>query len=367
MPSSQAPVAGPPRGIRGRASTRVLVVLALMVVLACAHAAPPYELGMGYPLPWLGLTAGGYLSVRGGKLQGEPGGVYVKDLSLFLSANPSPRWHFFSELELGDALAWTAHGLSTSYAEFDVERLYLDHNLTPRTTLRLGKFLTPVGRWNLIHADPLVWSVFRPLTTSAPFARHASGISLLGSWASGDSTLDYQVYVDDSQALDPGAAYEPTFLDAPATPNPNNVFDQGAGIHLRYQAFENNLQIGLSAARFTLANQPGIKSLIGADFFYAHEGLELTGEAVYRENGAGEGTEWGGFGQLVLPAGRGFYAVLSAERFKAEGYSRATDVGRLGIAYRPTPPISFKVELQESQGAEQLAPDGWQFSLSVLF
>jgi hypothetical protein len=260
-----------------------------------------------------------------------------------------------------------ADGLSTSDAEFDVERLYLDRNLTPRTTLRLGKFLTPVGRWNQIHADPLVWSVFRPLTTSAPFARHASGASLLGSWAFADSTLDYQVYVDDSNALDPSPAYEPTYLDVSVTPNPNNIFEHGAGLHLRYQAFDGNLQIGLSAARFALTHQPGTKNLVGADFYYAREGLELTGEAVYRESSGGEGTEWGGFGQLVLPVGHGFYGVLSAERFQAEGYPEPTNVGHLGFAYRPSRPITYKIELQESQGAEELAPDGWQVSVSALF
>jgi hypothetical protein len=346
---------------------RAVAALALTATLAPARAAPPYELGMGYPLPWLGLTAGGYVTLRAGNLEGEPIKAVLQDLSLFLSADLSPRWHFFTELELGDSLTWSGAGLSTSDAEFDVERFYLDGNLTPRTTLRIGKFLTPIGRWNLIHADPLVWSVFRPLTTSAAFARHASGISLLGSWALMDSSFDYQVYADDSNALDPGAAYEPTYLDAPVTPNPDNVFTHGGGLRLRYQTFDGGLQIGLSAARFDLLHQSGTKNLIGADFFYTRSSLELTGEAVYREGSGADGTEWGGFAQLVVPFGHGFYGVLSAERFKAQGYSQATDIGHLGLSYRPTPPLSFKIELQESQGVEELAPDGWQLSVAVLF
>jgi hypothetical protein len=367
MPFSKAPAMGRSRRVRVRALLRILVAASLANALAPLRAAPPYELGTGYPLPWLSLTAGGYVTLRGGKLEGERGGAVLKDLSLFLSTDLSPRWHFFTELEVGDALTWTSEGPSITDAEFDLERFYLDRNLTPRTTLRLGKFLTPVGRWNLIHAEPLVWSVFRPLTTSAAFARHTSGVSLLGSWAFADSTLDYQVYVDDAKALDPGPAYEATFVDAALDQNPNNVFEQGAGLHLRYQVFGNNLQIGLSAARFTLSDQPGIKNLVGADFYYARDGIELTGEAVYRSSSGVDSTEWGGLGQLVLPFGHGIYGILSAERFKAEGYSQSTDVGRLGIAYRPTPPVTFKIELQESQGVEQLAPDGWQLSLSVLF
>jgi hypothetical protein len=338
--------------------------MALAAVLAPARA---YELGMGYPLPWLGLTAGGYATLRAGNLEGEPAKAVLKDLSLFLSANLDTRWHLFTELELGDSLAWEGDGPTTAYAEFDVERLYLDHNLNPRATLRLGKFLTPIGRWNLIHADPLVWSVFRPLTTSAAFARHATGIALQGTWPFADSSLDYQVFADDSQALDMGPAYEPTYLEAPVTPNPDNVFDQGGGLRLHYRALDDALQVGLSVARFSLIHQPGTKELVGTDLFYARSGLELTGEAVYRKGTGVNGDAWGGFAQLVVPMGRGFYTVLSGELFKAEGYSETTRIQRLGIAYRPIPPLSFKVELQESQGVEELAPDGWQLSVSTLF
>jgi hypothetical protein len=332
-----------------------------------ARAGLPYTLGTGYPLPWFGLTAGGYATVRAGNLEGEPVKAVVKDLSLFLSTDFGPRWRFFSEFELGDSIAWSGGGLTTSYAEFDVERLYLDHNLAPWATLRLGKFLTPIGRWNLIHADPLVWSVFRPLTTSAAFSRHATGVALVGTWPRADSSLDYQVYADDSRALGIGPAYEPTYLDAPVIPNPDNVFDHGVGARLCYRILDDALQIGLSAAGFTLEQQPGTKSLVGMDLFYGHSGLELTGEAVYRNSSGPNGDEWGGFAQLVVPLGRGFFGVLSGELFKAEGYSETTDIQRLGIAYRPIAPVTFKVELQESQGVEQLAPDGWQLSVSVLF
>jgi hypothetical protein len=231
----------------------------------------------------------------------------------------------------------------------------------------LGKFLTPVGRWNLIHADPLVWSVFRPLTTSAAFSRHATGIALHGTLPLGDASLDYQVYGDDSNALGIAPAYEPTYLDAPVTPNPDNIFDHALGGRLSYRAFDDGLQVGLSAAGFTLKDQAGTKNLVGMDLFYAHAGFELTGEAVYRHSAGANGDEWGGFAQLVVPMGRGYFAVLSGELFKAEGYSETTNIQHLGVAYRPIPPVTFKVELQESQGVEALAPDGWQVSVSVLF
>lgn len=366
LPSSR-PAGGRRRHPALAAIAKALAILAFAVVAAPGQAAEPYVLGMGYPLPWLGLTAGGYATVRAGNLEGLPAKAAIKDLSLFLHTDIGTRWHFFTELEVGDPLVWTRDGATTSDAEFDVERLYLDHNLTPRATLRLGKFLTPVGRWNLIHADPLVWSVFRPLTTSAAFSRHATGIALHGTWPLADSSLDYQVYADDTDALAIGSAYEPTYLDAPVAPNPDNVFDRGGGIRLNYRVLDDALQIGFSAASFTLTERPATKNLVGTDLYYARAGFEVTGEAVYRRSSGLNGDEWGGFAQLVVPMGRGFFAVLSGEIYKAEGYSETTNIQHIGIAYRPVLPLTFKVEMQESQGVEELAPDGWQVSVSVLF
>jgi hypothetical protein len=361
------PTEGRPRRLGSRPLLRAIAALVFAAALGPARAGLPYELGQGYPLPWLGLTAGGYATLRVGNLDGEPAKAVVKDLSLFLHTDLSPRWHFFTELELGDPLAWSRDGLTTSDAELDVERLYLDHNLTPSAALRLGKFLTPVGRWNLIHADPLVWSIMRPLTTSAAFARHASGIAVLGTLPLADASLDYQVYADDSNALDIYPAYEPTYLEAPVTPNPDNIFDHGAGLRLQYRALDDALQIGLSAAHFTLTEQPGTRDLVGTDLFYTHAGLELTSEAVYRRGPGTNGDVWGAFAQIVVPLGHQFFAVVSGERYKGAGYAETTDIGHLALAYRPTPPLSFKLELQESRGVDQLAPDGWQLSVSVLF
>ncbi len=328
--------------------------------------AAPYALGHGYPLPWLGLTAGGYVSIRASKLESDKARISVPDLSLFLRSDVSPRWHFFSEMELGNALTWTRDGLSTSDADLDVERLYLDHNLSSKLTLRLGKFLTPIGRWNLIHADPLVWSVSRPLTTATAFSRHAAGLELSGSWPLGQSALDYRLFADDTALLDRSQRNERVFVDTPYQPNPRNAFDHGGGLRLRYLTFDEALQVGFSAARFRLKDRPGMRELIGADLLYTRAGFEVTGETIYRRSEGAGGDEWGGFAQLVAPLGHHFFGVVCQERYKVEGYPRPTNSARFGVTYRPTPPLSFKLELRQAWGEERLAPDGWLFSVAVL-
>ncbi len=342
--------------------------LALLLSLPMLTLAAPYEFGQGYPLPVLGLTAGGYLSLQVNALEGEKAKATVQDLSLFLHADPAPDWHFFTEIEVSNPLTLSRDGLVTKDIDLDFERFYFDHNLSARTTLRLGKFLTPVGRWNQIHADPLVWTVSRPLTTSAAFARNASGVQLYGSWPLDKSAIDYQVFIDDSAQLDPTEGHEKTYMDLSVRPNPPSSFIRGGGARLQYRAFDDALQAGVSVAHFQLKDLPGYKDMVGADLFYTRNDTEFSGEMVYRKNDGGAGkSEWGGFLQLVVPLANDFYGIIVHERYKAEMFNEPVNSTSLGITYRPRPPFSIKLERRESYGEARLAPDGWLFSIALLF
>jgi hypothetical protein len=343
--------------------------LCLGLLLAAANPvqAAPYELGQGYALPFAGLTAGGYASLRADSLDGGKPKLVVQDVSLLLHGDPSPVWHFFAEIELSNPVSYSSGRFSSGDVDLDFERLYLDRNLSARTTLRAGKFLTPVGRWNQIHADPLVWGVSRPLTTSAAFSRHATGVQLYGGWPLAGGGLDYHLYLDDSARFDPTEGQESTYLDVDVAPNPLNSFRHGAGARLLYRGRDDRLQVGLSAARFTLQDLPGTRQLFGLDLFYTQADVEVTGEGVYRRTAGTSGkSEWGGFLQLAVPLGEGFYAIASGERYRAELFPRPVNSASLGLTYRPRPPLSIKLERRESWGEERLAPDGWLLSLAVL-
>lgn len=353
----------------------LLGIWAGLAALALAAPVAAYTLGEGGALGGSGFTAGGYLSVRATALDALPASLGLQDLSLLLRGALASRWQFFSEIELEDAFAWAeGEDFIRDAAELEVERLYVDHTLTPAWTLRLGKYLTPVGRWNQIHADPLVWSVWRPLTTASAFARHASGLTLIGHHGWGEGSLEAQFYLDQTDHLDPRQGDESDFLDAQGVPNPRNAFDRGAGLHLRYRSFDEAFQLGLSLARFTLTGQPGTRELLGLDLFHAaDDGGEFLAEAVYRRRARGAGVEWGGFVQYVQPLpwtppwGGVLYGVWSQERYRAEAVAGAVNIGSLGLTYRPRPPISWKLEYREAGGAAQLAPDGWLGALSILF
>lgn len=346
-----------------------VVALVLLAGLGSGLAhADSYRLGDGYHLPGLGLDLGGYLSVQGSNTRGSPSNLSLQDLSLFLHEDFSPDWHFFTEIELGQPIVFSNSGLTTSNTDLDIERFYVDYNLSSRSTLRLGKFLTPIGRWNQIHADPLVWTVTRPLTTETAFAKNASGIQLYGSWPLKNSAIDYQLFLDDTDVSDPTDAHESIYTDSSLQPNPPNAFTQGVGGRLKYRALDDALQIGLSVDHFEMKDQPGFKNLIGADFFYTYHRFELQSEMLYRrDEDYPHKTEWGGYMQVVVPLVHHFYGVIAHERYKAELFNRPVNSNILDITYRPIPPFSIKLEHRQSSGEEVLAPSGWFLSMALLF
>lgn len=335
-----------------------------------ASAAEPssgYQLGKGFDLPLFGLKGGGYVNIEFSDLKGQDWRLAPHDISLFLYRDFATRWHFFSELEVGEPFTLHPGGITTAEADFDLERFYVDYRLASRASVRFGKFLTPIGRWNLIHADPLIWTVSRPLTTAAPFSRHAAGLMLHGTWPLGKTDLDYSVFADDSDLLDPSQRDEQAYPDILHDTNEHNVFEHAVGFRILYRSFNERLQIGISGARFQLIDVEHTKNLVGSDFFWSTGRVEVSGEAVYRTNSAQNDTdEWGAFLQLVVPLSQRIYAVGYHERFKPDIVPETATIDSLGIVFVPSPPVKIKLEHRDGRRNQSVAPDGWFASFSFL-
>jgi hypothetical protein len=297
-----------------------------------------YGLGQGLNFPQQNLIVGGYLSLHYSNLKNQDWNFTARDLSLFVSKTLTNRWQLFSEIELGDALEFSPDGVTASHTELDLERLYADYRATRAINLRFGKYLTPVGRWNVIHADPLVWTADRPVTTTAPFARHATGAMLYGDVDVGGNSLDYSLYADDSGPLDPTQRNELAFEDDTSGTSPHNAFKQAAGGRVAYHFMNDAVQI------------------------------EFSGEWVYRNSlGSTDPDEHGGFVQAVLPLPEHFYLVGRYEKYHAPSISPTATIDTVGITYRPHRAVSVKLEYRDGHHNEIMAPSGWLGSLAILF
>ena len=327
--------------------------------------------GSGYAVGETWLRIGGYANTQIDVPRSAPWSFDLSDLSLFLTWDNGSRLHFFSELEAGDVLSAGNHqALGAQNAHFEFERFYLDSLVNNNLTVRLGKFLTPVGEWNLIHAAPLVWTTSRPVATENLFSPHTSGLMLHGSVPVAGRQLEYSVYGDMTESIDPYRS--------------SNPFKNALGAHLRY-FFSDTLQVGASVANYVLSDlqsaqigssfttialsnlQSGRYTLAGLDLAWSYKKFELGSEIVYRvSDQAAIASTRQGFVQGVAPLSQHWFIVGRYEYFE-QRLDKAGQVGLLGLAYRPLPPIVWKLEYRRGEHNELLAPDGLSASFAILF
>lgn len=337
--------------------------------LPASHAGPltglRYEHGRGLQLPALDLTFAGYGALRAQNPQQADARLDLRDFSVFTIWQPSPRWQLFSEIEAEHLFIVDDRGVTASDIEVDVERLYVDFIASGNLTLRAGRYLTPFGRWNQIHAEPLVWTVTRPLVTQLAIPDHGSGAAVLGSVPLGANSLDYTIYVDDGADLDPVNG-EADFEDVVA-PGLSNDFRHAGGGQLRYHFFDDRAELATSVATFDMAHVDGQMVAVGVDGLLRWRRLELSGEFAYRANGgAADDDDAGGFAQAVVRLVGQVYGIGRAEHYHSGLLDRDAFRATLGLSWRPRPPLNLKLEY--SAGDDPLlVPDGVQMSFSTLF
>jgi hypothetical protein len=323
-----------------------------------AYADDGYELGQGLDLGPVNFA--GYSSVVANLPTQEQKSLVLDDLSLFVTGHFSRFFNPFTEAELsGLDILHGGHLIGgRGDGDFVLERLYNDSYLTDSVTLRLGKMLTPVGEWNVIHAPPLVLTTVRPAVTYRNFSEYATGASVL--YADPNKNFpDLQLYYQPDGEL----AERPSWLTF-------HQYKSVAGAHVSLPLGLLDM-VGVSFQQSKDIN--GVdQSLYGIDFHYTIDKLTLQSEATYsdisnRGTTQARDTEWGAYMSASFAltdkwSAYGWYETF-AERTAP---STAHDV-LFGVAYRPHPAIVFKLEYLQNLTGRPVNPTGVFASWSVLF
>jgi len=259
------------------------------------------------------------------------------------------RLRFFSELEYADVIDVDTKGHVDSPDEAaTVERLYLDGAVSDAVNVRAGIFLTPVGRWNTIHAAPLVWTTSRPLVTERPFDPSVTGVMLYGSVFPAAGSVTYSVYDQFAQPIEGNPDYDPA--------------DHSLGGRLQYDA-DGDWSAGSS---YLAARRGGEwRHVGGLDFLWSRRPLEVMGEAIV-DAGTGGGPEWGFYLQPVLAVSPRVALVARYEHYDAPGPFQL-NIMTMGIAVRLLPTVVLKSEYQVVDRHTRAAPPGFRASVAVLF
>ncbi len=316
-----------------------------------------YELGKGYRLGDSGFTIGGYSAAQYQNTRDAESRASLTHLSVFLWWENDSRLKFFSELDREREATAARNSSGTGEKHFlAVERFYLDYSFSDLLTVRGGKFLTPVGRWNLIHADPLVWTTSRPLITHQLYPDNITGLMILGNAPMFGRQADYALYASSTHDL----------RTAPG----NDPFDHAYGGRLNLPASE-NLEFGVSYLSFSQHAEPNEhKHLAGLDFLWQLHGYEVSGEAAYRnssERGEPDDRRSGGFIQGVIPLSGKLFGVARIESLSEPVLNKDIRLQVLGLNYRPSRAVSLKLEFIHGSETPTGAPVGFLSSVSVLF
>ncbi len=301
-----------------------------------------------------GLTVGGYASVQYQDLHNKEAHLSLSHLSMFVWWESESRLKFFSEIDAQGLLSSVSRHEENERHYLSVERLYFDYAFNDSLTLRAGKYLTPIGRWNQGHADPLVWTTSRPMITRDLFPTNATGLMATGNLSLFARPIEYIVFASTGNELRPDPDQDP--------------FNSSYGVRLNIPITD-NVQLGWSYASFDqLAMREERKTLYGADFTWSSPHIDLSGEAIYRKSNAGGMRDAkGGFLQSVIPLQERLWAVARVEAMRDPESPDLHKQMVLGVNYRYGPATLLKLEFLHGFGGDQMAPKGLLSSVSVLF
>ena len=304
-----------------------------------------YTPGRGLHVGDTRLTLAGYGSVNLLHDEGGPTTARVENVDLFVIWDPVSRVHLFSEIDMVDQ-----ESPREERRTFLTDRLFGDFSGFDWLNLRVGKFLTPVGRWNVIHARPLVWTTSRPLVTRLPFDPYVTGAMLFGSRYPRAGTLTYSLYGQFTNNFDVEPAPQPQ--------------DRAVGGRLEYASL-GGWSVAGSYLAFTDAGR--WRHLTGLDTLWRRGPFELWGEFAFQEPARGPGRQWGLYVQPVMEVVRRVYLIARYEYYDQPAPERAVNIGVLGLAYKPWPFVVLKGEYLFADRRAEESPPGVKSSFTVLF
>jgi len=308
-----------------------------------------YTPGRGLQVGDTGLNLGGYTDLVVTRNEGQDAKFTLQDLSFLILWRLTQRLHVFSELEIENVFEIDDDGHAGNPNDrFTVERLYADYNVADAFSFRGGTFLTPVGRWNLLHAAPLVWTTSRPLVTERPFDPSATGAMVYGSFFPAAGLVSYTLYGQFAGLPEGNPDFEPA--------------DYGAGARFEFAPIS-NLSLGAS---YRGAQKHGRWSQLGGlDGLWQWSWFEVQGEAVV-ETGRPGAQQWGFYLQAAVELLPRLYWVERFEHYDGPKPGNANLVAS-GLLFRVLSNTVLKTEYLAQGSNSPYGDPGFKASLAVLF
>lgn len=310
-----------------------------------------YTLGEGVQLGSTPIYLGGYFSLQY-TAQDKVQSYDFDDLAL-LSYGEYNKFSYMAELEYKDFYVYTKTSTqSVTYRDdtLHVERLYVDYTHDENILVRMGKYNTPAGFWNLLPINVLRATTSNPYTNELLFPEFTTGVDFVYSSYS-DAELKIDVMVQHNADLD----------------NDYNNYEMDRHYALGVTYTKSALSLKLNGGYFHQIEQTSALAdryyLMGSAR-YAQEKFELMGEVGYQATKEKVTTPFAGYLQGLYHIVPKHDAILRVEHYENALTGAQDSFALFGYTYRPLYPIAIKGEYQLHSRSKS---DKILLSISVLF
>jgi hypothetical protein len=305
-----------------------------------------------------GLTIGGFATFEFDAPEGAGDEFALDGPNFLVLYEPVDKLRFFAELEIGDLFTWVPGEKVESDATTTFERLYAEYAFSDALAIRLGKFQTPVGRWNLAPAEPFVWTPTQPALLEAGLQEESqTGAAIFGSFYPGKRVVSYWVY---GQFVDG--------FDLESDEDPPN---RSVGGRVEYGDARGAWSVG--ASLLASGDHGAWSTLGGVDTkLRVGERLELSSEAVVSGGDIPGRDFWGVFVEaaypldLLSPKLAELYAVGRVEHFDLSS-ERALQVFDVGFTWLPKEWLVLKASYRFSTHELDQVSRGLLLTASVVW
>lgn len=304
---------------------------------------------------WNNFNLGGYSSAGIIVHRDQEAEAAINEISLILTWQNDGRLSFFGELELERPLSWNDDNeFSKKEGHLDLERLYFDYNLSEKMNFRLGRFLSPNSRWNLLHAAPLVWTSSRPLATTELFPTGTNGAMLFGALPFMNGAFEYKLFGE--------------LLEDQEQDDDELKFEHVRGARF---SFKNQSDIGVSILSFREKDLNfSSYRMLGLDFVTQVKDIEISGEAFQRFNTNNKDGGSGAYLQTAVPLNsvglNDWYWITRIETLQRPDEGSA-ERWLLGATWRVKPTQLLKLEFTGGSKEQAESPRGFSASFALFF
>lgn len=312
-------------------------------------SAEEYQLGRGLELGEY-LNIGGYISANyeNSEIAKE---YMIDDVAIMAYGRLDERLSYLVELEAVEF--WVrdfGDGTTSTNMKFRIERGYVDYKFSNYVQLRVGKFITPIGYWNLNPINVLRDTTSNPRYAQEIYPRFTTG-AMLSGYLPSDESWTYNAFVQHNKDLDP---------------NYNNIeTDEYYGVEVK-KSFD-NLTLGVNAGSYEVAEESF--TYLGATLKYEHDRVQVLSEysmLTYNniDNDGDTHDKYAYYLQGRYKLSPQHFLVGRYEKFRDGFHGIDEEIRIIGYNYRPIYPVSIKCEYQFNSDEDK---NRLLLSLSMLF